>query len=188
MKNNHHKTIEQSRSWLIRAFFEQLALHPYDDITVSSIAEQAQLSRRTFYRHFKTKDDLLQQYLKMIFHRYTDLLLHKNITKHEDTLQLFFTFWQGYAQELRLLQKQGLYERVLLIVNQWYPTIYRELQVPWHIVGSPQEILYASSFGAGGYFNILSFWIQRGCLETPVEMTHIVENMLHNLSQNPQND
>lgn len=178
MKNTHQKTIEQSRAWLFKAFFAQLVLHPYDDITVSSIAEQAQLSRRTFYRHFKTKDDLLQQYIKMIFDQYTDRLLQKKIARHEDTLQLFFTFWQNYAPELRLLQKHGLYERVLSIVNQWYPTIYRALQVPWHITGDPREILYASSFGAGGYFNILSLWIQRGCLETPAEMAKIVENLL----------
>ncbi len=183
MKNAHQKTIEQSRAWLIKAFFQQLAIQPYDAITVSDIAEQAQLSRRTFYRHFSTKDDLLQQYLKTIFACYADHLLNKIIAKHEDTLQLFFAFWQGYADELRLLQKQGLYERVLSVVNQWYPTIYGKLQVPWHISGSPQEILYASSFGAGGYFNLLSLWIQQGCLETPDEMAHTVENILNHFHQ-----
>ena len=183
MTSKHQKTIDQSRDWLINAFFEQLEIHPYHAITVSSIAEQAQLSRRTFYRHFKTKDDLLQQYLIMIFNQYTELLLQKKIARHEDTLQLFFTFWQNYAHELRLLQKHGLYERVLSVVNQWYPTIYRELQAPWHVLGSPQEILYASSFGAGGYFNILSCWIQRGCPETPEEMTHIAAHILQALTQ-----
>ena len=183
MKNTHQKTIEQSRAWLIKAFFQQLAIQPYDAITVSDIAEQAQLSRRTFYRHFSTKDDLLQQYLKTIFACYADHLLNKKIAKHEDTLQLFFAFWQGYADELRLLQKQGLYERVLSVVNQWYPTIYGKLQVPWHISGSPQEILYASSFGAGGYFNLLSLWIQQDCLETPDEMAHTVENILNHFHQ-----
>jgi AcrR family transcriptional regulator len=53
MTITHQKTIEQSRAWLIKAFFDQLTIRPYDAITVSSIAEQAQLSRRTFYRHFK---------------------------------------------------------------------------------------------------------------------------------------
>ena len=178
MKNSHQKTIEQSRDWLIKAFFEQLSLHPYDDITVSSIAEQAQLSRRTFYRHFNTTDDLLQQYLKTLFAHYADCLRQKEITQHRDTLQLFFAFWQTYAHELRLLQKHGLYERVLSVVNQWYPAIYHELQVPWHVSGSPQEILYASSFGAGGYFNILSLWLQRGCPETPDEMSSMIENIL----------
>ena len=181
MKNSHQKTIEQSKSWLTEAFFQQLAQFPYDKITVSSIAQQAQLSRRTFYRHFATKDDLLQQYLETLFERYTAVLLQTKITRHEDTLQQFFTFWQRYASDLRLLQKQGLFERVLHIVNQWYPTIYRRLQVPWHTSGSEQEILYASTFGAGGYFNILALWIKHGCPETPQEMTRIVKNILHAL-------
>ena len=125
--------------------------------------------------------DLLQQYLETLFERYTAVLLQTKITRHEDTLQQFFTFWQSYASELRLLQKQGLFERVLHIVNQWYPTIYRRLQVPWHTSGSEQEILYASTFGAGGYFNILALWIRHGCPETPQEMTRIVKNILHAL-------
>lgn len=182
MRNSHQKTIEQSRTWLIQAFFNQLASHPYDHITVTSISEEANLSRRTFYRHFTTKEDLLQQYLKTLFEQYTTLLLQKKITSHEDTLQAFFTFWQNYAHELRLLQKRGLYGHVLRIVNQWYPTIYRQLQVPWHISKTSQEILYASSFGAGGYFNILSLWIQQGCPESPQEMTRIVKKILQALA------
>ena len=181
MKKNHQKTVEQSKTWLMQAFFRQLAQMPYDAITITGIAQQAQLSRRTFYRHFTTKDDLLQQYLEILFDRYVDLLLQKNIARHEDTLQCFFTFWQHYAPELRLLQKQGLFEQVLHMANQWYPTMYRKLQVPWHCHCNEEEMRYVSAFGAGGYFNILSLWIQRGCPETPAEMVTIVKTLLQAL-------
>ena len=182
LKTGHKKIVEQSKSWLMHAFFQQLAQMPYDAITITSIAQQAQLSRRTFYRHFTTKDDLLQQYLKILFTRYEKLLLQKKIVKHEDTLQLFFTFWQHYAAELQLLQKQGLFGQVLYIANQWYPTMYRKLQVPWHCQCDSKEIIYVATFGAGGYFNILSLWIQRGCPETPEEMVTIVKRILQSLS------
>ena len=183
MKNSHQKTIDQSCAWLMQAFFVLLARHPYEAITITQIADQAQLSRRTFYRHFTAKDELLQKYLKMLLDRYAQLLLQKKITRHEDTLQLFFTFWQDYADELQLLQTRGLFERVLQAVNQWYPTIYRQLKVPWNCQGTSQEILYASAFGASGYFNILALWLQRGCPETPQEMALIVQKILQSLGQ-----
>ena len=183
MKNSHQKTIEQSRTWLVQAFFTLLSQQPFESITITQIAGQAQLSRRTFYRHFATKDELLQNYLETLLERYAQLLLQKKIIRHEDTLALFFTFWQQYAHELQLLQSQGLFERLLQAVNQWYPTIYRQLRVPWNCQGTTQEILYASAFGASGYFNILSLWLQRGCPESPQEMTCIVRNILQALGQ-----
>ena len=82
MKNSHQKTIDQSRAWLMQAFFVLLARHPYEAITITQIADQAQLSRRTFYRHFTAKDELLQKYLKMLLDRYAQLLLQKKITRH----------------------------------------------------------------------------------------------------------
>lgn len=77
MKNSHQKTIDQSCAWLMQAFFVLLARHPYEAITITQIADQAQLSRRTFYRHFTAKDELLQKYLKMLLDRYAQLLLQK---------------------------------------------------------------------------------------------------------------
>lgn len=182
MNKGHQKIVEQSKTWLMQAFFQQLDKKPYEAITITGIAQQAQLSRRTFYRHFTTKEDLLQQYLEILFERYAELLLQKKIARHEDTLQLFFTFWQNYATELQLLQKQGLFEQVLRMANQWYPTIYRKLRVPWHCHCNEEEMMYVSAFGAGGYFNILSLWIRRGCPETPAEMVNIVKGLLQALS------
>ncbi|EQC69409.1 hypothetical protein HSISB1_726 [Streptococcus sp. HSISB1] len=36
----------------------------YENITIKDILEYAEVSRRTFYRHFKNKDNLLNYYFK----------------------------------------------------------------------------------------------------------------------------
>ncbi|MBQ9022190.1 MAG: TetR/AcrR family transcriptional regulator [Eggerthellaceae bacterium] len=46
----------------IRAAFERLLeTMPYNDITVSAIAREARISRRTFYVHYGTVEELLRQ-------------------------------------------------------------------------------------------------------------------------------
>ncbi|MFT8977736.1 helix-turn-helix domain-containing protein, partial [Liquorilactobacillus nagelii] len=57
--NGQERLAEQSRAWLTEALFVLLQQENYNEITVKKIAEQAQLSRRTFYRSFKNKDELL---------------------------------------------------------------------------------------------------------------------------------
>ena len=50
---------EQSREWIADAFFRLLEKKPYEAITVSEIARKADLSRRTVYRAFADKRDIL---------------------------------------------------------------------------------------------------------------------------------
>ena len=42
MKNSHQKTIEQSRTWLVQSFFTLLSRQPFESITITQIAGQAQ--------------------------------------------------------------------------------------------------------------------------------------------------
>lgn len=60
--NGQERLAEQSREWLLQALFELLEQSDYSRITVKDIAETAKLSRRTFYRSFKNKSDLINYY------------------------------------------------------------------------------------------------------------------------------
>ncbi|MBZ9693497.1 TetR/AcrR family transcriptional regulator [Clostridium sp. M14] len=59
MKQKPNRIAEQSKKWLIEALFDLMEEKPYSTITVKEISDKAQLSRRTFYRNFKVKEDLL---------------------------------------------------------------------------------------------------------------------------------
>ncbi|KJE21644.1 transcriptional regulator, TetR family [Frankia torreyi] len=50
---------EEERSMMIRAAYRVLARADSGSVTVSEILTEAQLSTRSFYRHFKSKDQLL---------------------------------------------------------------------------------------------------------------------------------
>lgn len=56
------KTAQQSKSWLTHSLLELMKEKSFSDITITEIAEKAQLDRRTFYRHFQSKKDILDRY------------------------------------------------------------------------------------------------------------------------------
>lgn len=56
---NRAKLTERTRADIEMALVRLLATKPYDAISMTEIAEEADVSVRTVQRHFRTKDDLL---------------------------------------------------------------------------------------------------------------------------------
>lgn len=53
------RRIQKTRNALRLAMSELISQRPYDDITVQDLTNQANVSRSSFYLHFRDKDDLL---------------------------------------------------------------------------------------------------------------------------------
>ena len=56
---NRAKLTERTRAAIETALVRLLATKPYDAISMTEIAGEANVSVRTVQRHFRTKDDLL---------------------------------------------------------------------------------------------------------------------------------
>ena len=56
----HSVSYTHLRQYLVKALFELLEHKNYHDITIGRLAQKANISRRTFYRCFRTKDDVMK--------------------------------------------------------------------------------------------------------------------------------
>ena len=64
----------------IRAHFEQLVCEcGYDKLTVARLCESARINKKTFYRHYKSLDDLLAQVQREFASEYVGLTGHLRI-------------------------------------------------------------------------------------------------------------
>ena len=61
------RRIDRTRQQLFAAFAVLVLKREYDRMTVADIAQQANVGRSTFYEHFESKDDILEQSLSRIF-------------------------------------------------------------------------------------------------------------------------
>lgn len=67
MSENLDRRARKSRQAIFRAFEVLLGKKSYSSITVGDIIEEADIGRSTFYAHFSTKDDLLDELCGDIF-------------------------------------------------------------------------------------------------------------------------
>lgn len=175
MEANKRKAIaEQSRTWLIEALLHLMSEKDYNLITVTEISDHALLSRRTFYRNFSSKTEILEAYCHKLCEEYiaqfkdeTDLSL-RNVTK------VYFSFWLKHIEFLNILNKNRLLFFLLEKYNEFLPAIYQLYKGNNDEFNNAAELDYAIRFSAGGFWNILAKWLKSDTSQTPIEMSEII--------------
>ena len=99
---------KQPRQYIVKALFELLEHKNYHDITISRLAQKANISRRTFYRCFRTKDDVMKYTSALLMDEFADTLLKNHAADLKGIAQSYFEFWENYIDILLLLKKQHL--------------------------------------------------------------------------------
>ena len=63
-----------SKKMIVEALFDMLAVKSLSAISISEIAENALVDRRTFYRHFKSKNDVIRYYIHDVLIQYEQII------------------------------------------------------------------------------------------------------------------
>lgn len=63
MLQSSNPIAQQSQRWIVQALLDLMGKEEYDRISVTRICSKAGLDRRTFYRNFESKNDVLEHYI-----------------------------------------------------------------------------------------------------------------------------
>ena len=153
----------------------------YSEITISELAEYAQYDRRTFYRYFKTTDDVICSYCAVLLNEMTEIMMSKGTLTPESGFESFFEFWDRHKDFLLLLNKQGLLHflgdlQTKLIYQQVGLSMHDDLPDNFEDVSEFSQ--FAFYFMLGGVWSVLSFWVSSGMKQTPSEITTHVLNSI----------
>ncbi len=149
---------------------------PYEEITITDIAKKAGVSRMSYYRLYKSKDDILIQYFNEVFE---DLLERAkavgNITRYQFSLMIFQTTKEN-DRLLKAVLKAKLYELVLKRLTTFCYYLAEHI-VRMDMKDSRSD--YWVYEEAGRFSLLLVCWIERDLKETPEELARIfMENPL----------
>lgn len=160
----------QTRQWLEEALFDLLATKKsLQNIIIAELSEHAQIARRTFYRYYHSKEEVLTNYIDRLIQGYIIELQTEKLIDFEGLVNLFFQYWSQYTEPLKILQDARLQA---LVLQRWYdklPAAYTTVMAPWHITNSDQrQITYDSRFITGGLYNIFDEWLKGDYKAMPV--------------------
>lgn len=148
----------------------------FSDITISEIAAHADLDRRTFYRHFKTKEDVVAYYIQRGSEEYEIELKKNSVFDNKAIAKSFFMACYNQKEMLLILNKQKLSHFFLAELGGIFSRYQNKYASPEELEHSDKE--YTLTYHIGGLWNLMMRWLSAGCNESPEEMAEIIVRII----------
>ena len=162
VKNRNKKSIER----ISNAMLEILKEKEFDNISITEICSKAEVARKTFYRNFNNKEDVIKTSIDLKLSEFTSTgVLDKMVTL--DISESYIQFWSDRKDFLKLLFERNLFG----ILNYKYDIYMQDLRrlMKGEEEETP-EIEYFLKFISGGFWNVLQTWVRKDFKETPKEL------------------
>ncbi len=174
MNRGNSALAAQSKEWILQALLLLMDKKAFKDITVKELAERAGLDRKTFYRHFETKENVLNFYMNAICREYmTDLKKQPSLTTYTISLS-YFSVLKKHLSFFEKLERNNLSFFLLLALDEYLPDIHK-LFASNNCKDNPLYYSeYALSYYTGGFWNLSTRWIRDGAKKSPQEMAALV--------------
>lgn len=179
MSNRNNRSLSlQSKKWFAEALLILMQQKKFSEITILELAKKAGLDRKTFYRNFKTKEDVIRFYLDGTCQDYIHNLKQESCLTTYSVAKAYFTTCKMHSDFIYLLDKNGLLPLLLITFDEYLPMLHKMFENEQSKENPVYYSEYALSFFTGGFWNISIKWIRNGSKETPAEMARIVENLM----------
>ena len=156
------------RMCIAKTLIQLLAAKPLNEITVTALVKEANVSRMTFYKYYSSKEEVLSDYLYEIVNEYMQGLKQKeDIGGIHDLKHICYclTFFKEHSSLIMTLVKADMYNVIMEALNNY---------MDQYVLPNSNDSRYDLYYYAGALCNVYIKWIERGAVESPEEIAEIV--------------
>lgn len=159
---------------------------PLTQITVTELAEKAGTSRMAFYRHFETKEQVIESYLDDLFRQYLSDIWKVRDLSIDMFARLFFVYLKQNDRLIRHICDSSLSD---MLLNKFDEYINVVLDNRLHL-SDPVRVSdsYLRHFVAGGLFKCLVEWTREGMVEPPEQIAERVAGFISRIVDDAPKD
>ena len=162
MNRTNGRIAEESKRKFVGALLELMRVYPYGDITVTQLSQEAELSRKTFYRLFGDKDDILSLLFDGLYLECFAEIKGREVKRYWDLVQVYFDFWESRREILFLLSKSGLLPRMFEYVYRHGEQVFVALRSAGTANAFAPSLPYLLAYSIGGMHSMLMKWVESG--------------------------
>mgnify|MGYP002527659203 CR=1 FL=1 len=100
--------LKQTKDAIAEALVALIENNNYNEITIQEIASGCSISRRTEYRHFKTKDEILRYSFRSCLQKLADYISLSDTQDLHKLCLTYFKFWEENMDRLLMMNDAGV--------------------------------------------------------------------------------
>ena len=153
------RRITKTRKSIYAAFLQLLNQKNFETITVQEIIDLADVGRSTFYSHYESKELLLDELCRYLFHHLFEREENINIEAYLTHIFLHFKKNQDHVTSL-LFSKNDYFLRQLQkeLEHHVYPMVAEDLRVSYPNIPSS----FLKHFVVTNFIETLTWWLKKG--------------------------
>ena len=161
------RRITKTRKAIYTAFLQLLNQKNFESITVQEIIDLADVGRSTFYSHYESKELLLDELCRYLFHHLFER--EENISTEAYLAHIFSHFKKNQDHVTSLLfSKNDYFLRQLQkeLEHHVYPMVAEDLQVSYSNIPAS----YLKHYVVTNFIETLTWWLKKGKSYTKQEV------------------
>lgn len=152
--------MNKSKEKIVNALIFIMRQYDFREITVTQISQEAGLSRKTFYRLFTSKEEVLELFAEGLYKECLDQIKPTQIHHYWEFVQCYFDFWEE-RKELLLLLKQNNLLSFLFEGSYKYSFQIFELIRSQEVASTfSLPLPYMLAYSVGGMHSMLLKWVE----------------------------
>ncbi len=160
MNTTNGKIAEQSKEKLARALLAIMEQYDFREITVTQLSQEAGLSRKTFYRLFKSKEELLNFFFEQLYKECLLQIKSRRLQHYWDVVQCYFDFCEDRKELLSLLKRNHLLTLLFEGSCQYSFQVFEYVRSKETADVYSPFLPYLLAYSVGGMYSMLLKWIE----------------------------
>ncbi len=177
-KGDQNSSVRSTKRRIREGFIELMKEKTISEITVAELTSKVEISRGTFYTHYKDIYDLVEQLENEIFENVDQILETENLTVNMALLQIFDLLQKNYDLAHLFLQEGGDIDFIVKIrdlVSRHMGIILHDSQPKSK---GTEDAAYFNSFMIYGFIGMAQRWLSTGMKQTPQEMADFASEFI----------
>lgn len=160
MNTTNGKIAEQSKEKFLKALLVVMEQYDFREITITQLAQEAGLSRKTFYRLFKGKEELIDFFFEHLYKEFLVQIKSRQLHHYWDVVQCYFDFCEERKELLSLLKRNHL------LAPLFEGSYKYSFQVFEYVRSKETADIYSSflpyllAYSIGGMYSMLLKWVE----------------------------
>ncbi|MFZ2576158.1 MAG: TetR/AcrR family transcriptional regulator [Lactococcus hircilactis] len=158
--------------FIIQGTMPCLENYSINELPLTEVCKKAGVSRMTFYRHFKNKEEVVLEYFDTIYDDFLKKILRVEKINSLVLSEMLVKLFINQKEEIEKAVRGNYYSLIFQVFAQKMTIFYNETTTWTDYLGTKQK--FWNDFMAAGLFYVLGNWVKNGYQESYDEMVQMV--------------